>query len=105
MKHNLGSIEAIPLGEGREYVVEETQIAVFRLRSGKVCATQASCPHQNAPLCDGITGGTTVICPFHAWKFDLDTGEAILGGSGLKTYPLEVHPDGMISVTLENAVK
>lgn len=105
MQHNLGSIEEIPLGEGREYTVQGVPIAVFRLRSGEVCATQANCPHNDAPLCDGITGGTTVICPFHAWKFNLSTGEAILGTIDLKTYPLETHPDGTISVTLDSAVK
>ena len=105
MQYNLGSIEEIPLGEGREYNVEGTPIAVFRLRSGDICATQANCPHNNAPLCDGITGGTTVICPFHAWKFNLTTGEPILGTAGLKTYPLETHTDGTISVMMDSAVK
>ncbi len=103
MQHNLGSIEAIPLGEGREYHIDGTPIAVFRLRSGVVCATQANCPHNDAPLCDGITGGTTLICPFHAWKFDLSTGEAILGNAGLRTYPVETHTDGTISVALDGA--
>jgi len=46
-----------------------------------------------------------VICPFHAWKFDLSTGEAIQGNCGLTTYPVEVSEAGNIRVTVaESAV-
>lgn len=103
MQHDLGSIEAIPFGEGREFSVSGRQLAVFRLRSGEVYATQAECPHNGAPLCDGLTGGTTVICPFHAWKFDLRTGEPIMGNCALTTYPVEVAENGTIHVTVADS--
>ena len=100
MQHKIGPLDAIPAGEGREYNANGTQIAVFHLRSGDVYATQAECPHRNAPLCDGITGGTTLICPFHSWKFDLATGAAVLGECGLKTFPVAVGADGQVTVTV-----
>ena len=71
---NLGSVDFIPLGEGRAYKVGDVGIAVFRQRDGKLFATQSQCPHRQGPLADGIVGAGTVICPFHAWKFDLATG-------------------------------
>jgi nitrite reductase (NADH) small subunit len=49
---------------------------------------QAACPHKGGPLADGLVGGTTLICPLHAWKFDLATGQALFGDCGLKTYPV-----------------
>ena len=71
---NLGSIEKIPLGQGRSFNIEGQQVAVFRQRDGTIFATQSACPHKQGPLAEGIVGGGKVICPLHAHKFDLATG-------------------------------
>jgi nitrite reductase (NADH) small subunit len=86
MKINLGPVGAIPPGEGRNYDLAGERIAVFHTRSGEVFAVQAACPHKNGPLADGLVGNGTVICPLHAWKFDLKTGEPTFGNCQLKTY-------------------
>ena len=52
--YNLGSVERIPLGEGRSFRIEDTLIAIFRTRKSEVFATQATCPHKGGPLADGI---------------------------------------------------
>ena len=83
---NLGSIEKIPLGQGRSFQVEGDQIAVFRQRDGTLFATQNACPHRQGPLAEGIVGGGKVICPLHAHKFDLATGAGSAPGECLKTY-------------------
>ena len=72
-----------------------TGITVFHTRKG-VYATQAECPHRQGPLADGLLGGATVVCPFHAWKFDLTTGEALLGQCGIQTYPVRVTEAGEV---------
>ena len=59
-----------------------------------VYATQAECPHRQGPLADGLIGGATVVCPFHAWKFDLTTGEALMGQCGIQTYPVRLSEVG-----------
>lgn len=94
---NLGSVERIPLGEGREFVVDNEEIVVFRTREGKVYALQAKCPHRNGPLADGLIGGGKVICPYHAYKFELSTGQS-LGNDceALKTYTVEISENGEI---------
>jgi nitrite reductase (NADH) small subunit len=99
-EYYLGSIDQIPAGEGREFVVEGRRVAVFRLRGGGIYATQAACPHRAGPLADGLVGGTTVICPYHAWKFDLKTGLPLLGEGCLTTYPVCVTEEGDIQLTL-----
>jgi nitrite reductase (NADH) small subunit len=71
---NLGSIDAIPLGQGRCYVVGEKEIAVFRQRDGTLFATQNQCPHRQGPLSEGLVGNGRVICPLHAHQFNLETG-------------------------------
>jgi len=72
---NLGSIEKVPQGQGFCFIVAGQEIAVFRQRDGKIFATQNRCPHKQAPLAEGVSGGGQVICPFHSHKFDLCTGQ------------------------------
>ena len=64
----------IPLREGRAVVLGGREIAIFNL-GDRFLATDNECPHQGGPLCDGIVAGDTVVCPLHAWKVRLDTGE------------------------------
>ena len=71
---NLGSVDAIPLGQGRCYVVASQEIAVFRQRDGTLFATQNRCPHRQGPLAEGLVGSGRVICPLHAHQFNLETG-------------------------------
>jgi nitrite reductase (NADH) small subunit len=98
---NLGSIERIPLGEGREYEVLGGSIAVFRARDGRIYAVQARCPHRDGPLTDGIIGAGKVICPLHSYKFDLATGQPIGNDcEALQTYHVSLSEDGDILVGL-----
>lgn len=85
---DLGPLEFVPLGQGRAYVVGEHTIAVFRQRDGRLFATDSHCPHRNGPLADGIVGGGKVICPLHAWKWDLETGRCTGEEITLRTYPV-----------------
>ena len=49
-------------------------------RARAVCSrTQAFCPHAGAPLADGIVGSATVLCPLHAFAFDLESGRCLNG--------------------------
>jgi len=100
--YNLGSLNRIPQGEGRTFQVEEAAIAIFHTRSGKVFAVQATCPHKNGPLADGIVGDDKVVCPLHAYKFDLTSGEA-LGNTceALKTYTVTVNEQGDLLLTAD----
>ena len=98
-EYKLGPLTAIPPGEGREFAVNGQLIAVFNLRGGGLYATQALCPHRDGPLIDGLIGGTTVVCPFHAWKFNMATGEALMGDCGLTIYPVRLDDSGDILLT------
>ena len=95
--YNLGSIERISPGEGRSFRIEGTTVAVFRTRKNEVFATQAICPHKGGPLADGIIGDGKVVCPLHAYKFQLATGAALGHTCGvLETYPVSVDEDGNV---------
>ena len=66
--------ENIPLREGRSVKVGGHDIAVFNF-GDRFLAVENRCPHNGGPLADGIVSGTTVVCPLHAWKVDLECGE------------------------------
>lgn len=102
MEVTLAPVSSIPEGEGRTFRIGEARLAVFRSRAGEVFATQAECPHKGGPLADGLLGGSTLICPLHAQKFDLTTGRALSGECSLKTYPARLSPTGQILVELES---
>lgn len=65
--------ENIPLREGRAVNVGGRDIAVFNL-GDRFLAVTNRCPHRGGPLADGVVCGNTVVCPLHAWKFNLETG-------------------------------
>ncbi|MGQ0504108.1 MAG: Rieske 2Fe-2S domain-containing protein [Myxococcaceae bacterium] len=100
--YELGPVSAIPLGEGRQFQLGASLVAVFRTRSGAIYATQAQCPHQGGPLVDGLVGEQVVVCPLHSFKFALQTGAAVGHGcSALKTYEVQVSKAGALRVTID----
>lgn len=99
-EHEIGSLDDITPGSGREFMVGRERIAVFRLDDGRVFASEAWCPHRGAPLVHAPLGDATVTCPLHGWRFDLTNGGAILGGCSLLTYPIRVDDQGRLHVTL-----
>ena len=99
---NLGEAQRIPIGEGRQFLVGDQMIAVFRVREGSIYATQASCSHRSGPLADGLVGGAKVVCPLHSYAFDLCSGKA-LGHTcaALKTYSATINEDGDVLVDID----
>lgn len=57
------------------------EIALFRVQ-GEIFALNNACPHQGGPLAEGQLHDFCVTCPWHAWDFDVRTGECV-------TYPGE----------------
>ncbi|HET9235497.1 MAG TPA: Rieske (2Fe-2S) protein [Candidatus Eisenbacteria bacterium] len=72
-RHRIGTLSEIPEDEGKRVEFGGLRIAVFR-RGERVYAVGDSCPHMGASLSDGYIDGRTVICPWHGWMFDLETG-------------------------------
>lgn len=102
--YRLGPLASIPPGEGRNFRLGGTEIAVFRTRADDLFATQAHCPHRGGPLADGLVGGGRIVCPFHAYAFELATGEALAQGcAALRTYQVWSDEDGQICASLDDA--
>jgi nitrite reductase/ring-hydroxylating ferredoxin subunit len=97
--HVVGRVEDVPPGEGRAFVVDGAQIAVFRLRDGSLHATQAACPHAGGPLADGQTDLDVLVCPLHLYTFRWTDGTSPGGAAPLRQYP--VHEEsGQLVVTV-----
>jgi nitrite reductase (NADH) small subunit len=95
-------VENVPPREGRAVLVGEQDLALFNL-GDRFLATDAQCPHEGGPLCDGIVTGSSVVCPLHAWKVDLESGAVTrpTHGTGhcVGTYATKVE-DGVVSVLM-----
>ncbi len=68
--------EDIPLREARSVRLGGCDIAIFNL-GDRFLAVDNRCPHKGGPLSEGIVSGTTVVCPLHAWKINLETGNVL----------------------------
>ena len=97
--HVLGRVEEIPLGEGRAFVADDTQLAVFRLRDGSLHATQAACPHAGGPLADGQTDLDVLVCPLHLYAYRWSDGSSTSGAAPIRLFPVR-DVDGAIVVDL-----
>ena len=60
-------------------LADGTPIAVARLigAEGRIVAFENRCPHVAGPIGLGKILGTSVICPWHFFRFDLETGAAV----------------------------
>jgi nitrite reductase (NADH) small subunit len=66
-------LDELPLGQGREFVIGDLVVAVFRTEAG-VTAVDGICPHNGGPLAQGMVRKQIVTCPWHGWQFHLQTG-------------------------------
>ncbi len=98
-EHAVGALSDIPPGEGRNFDVGGTMVAVFRTHTNAVYACQAACPHLGGPLADGMLGGTTIMCPLHDRSYDLVSGQVLVGECDIAVYPARVD-GGLVKVTM-----
>jgi len=107
-------VERVPPREGRAVLIGDREIALFNLgpstglgASDRFLATDNQCPHQGGPLCDGIVTGSSVVCPLHAWKVNLETGQVERPVHGkdhcVTTYPTRIE-DGVVLIGLPSTV-
>ena len=55
---------------------------------GEFFGFQATCPHQDVPLCEGVFDGSTLTCHMHLWQWDVRSGAPL----GLAEAPLQKYP-------------
>ena len=60
-------------GQGHVVDVEGRTLALFNV-GGTFYAIDNMCPHRGGPLGEGDVDGPIVLCPWHAWRWDVTTG-------------------------------
>jgi len=98
---SIAATDAVPLREGRAVQIAGHEIAVFNL-GNRFLAIESKCPHRGGPLADGIISGNSVVCPLHAWKIDLVSGEVLNQTAApqcIKTFATRVE-DGVLSLEI-----
>ena len=92
---------------GRKVVkVGRKQIALFHGSKG-VFACNNRCPHEGYPLIEGTLAedpqsrNCVVTCNWHAWRFDLESGETLTGGDKLRRYPVRIE-DGQVLIDVSD---
>lgn len=65
--------------------------ALITLTDGKLFAYRNACPHMGQPLDGGCVEEATLTCPFHGFRFMLETGECLTAPQvQLEHFPLKV---------------
>lgn len=82
----------IPAGEGRAFTVNGKLVAVFFV-DGEYSAINDLCLHMGASLSSGYVENGVVMCPWHAWRFDVRDG-TWCDNPKVKTDAYEVRVEG-----------
>jgi nitrite reductase/ring-hydroxylating ferredoxin subunit len=114
-RHVVARVGEIAPGGRKIFTVAGRTVGVFHV-NGEYHALLNRCPHQGAPLCEGmlvslvessgpgeyrtVRQGEMLRCPWHGWEFDIRTGQSWCDPSKLrvKTYPVSVESgEGFVS--------
>ena len=80
--------------------VQGKQLALIQGQDEQIYAIDNRCPHEGFPLSEGtIDGKNYLTCNWHNWKFCLKTGDCVIGGDDVRTYPIKI-VDAQICVDL-----
>jgi nitrite reductase (NADH) small subunit len=85
------------IGEGEARVVDAPgrTLALFNVE-GTFYAIDNECAHRGGPLGEGDLEGRIVVCPWHAWRWDVTTGRNANNPTvTMACYPVRVEADGV----------
>ena len=83
-------VAELPPGTVREFTLDGTTVALANV-GGKFHAINNVCLHRGAPLGEGELQGTSVVCPWHGWMYDVTTGKLLTNPAvAVACYAVEV---------------
>ena len=85
----VAAVADVAPGSGACVEVNGKQLALFNV-DGTFHVLDGVCPHRGGPLGEGELEGNTVTCPWHAWQFDVTTGESLTDDSSVERFEVKV---------------
>jgi len=91
----------VPVDDVIGIVVAGKDIALYSA-SGAIYATDNTCTHGQARLCDGFLDGHEIECPLHQGKFDIRSGTPTCEPvtQAIRSYPVKIEA-GRVFVCLD----
>jgi NAD(P)H-dependent nitrite reductase small subunit len=66
-------VNDLPVGRVKSVRIGDETIALYHTAKG-FFASESRCPHRGGPLAEGDVIGDEIVCPWHLWGFNLETG-------------------------------
>ena len=82
----------LPTGRVMVRSVGDRRIALYHIPSG-FYATDNTCPHRGGPLGEGDILLSEIVCPWHLWSFEIETGVCV-GNPDIRIATHDVRVDG-----------
>ena len=96
----VGSLSKLPPGSVMEAHAGAGTYAICNIGRGghaDVHALDGICPHAGGPLGQGALHGTTLVCPWHAWEYDVRSGANEMDDSvRLTKVPVKIQGDDIL---------
>jgi nitrite reductase/ring-hydroxylating ferredoxin subunit len=93
---SVATLVSLPQGKPKLVRHEKRRLACVRVGS-RVHVLEDACPHEGHPLSMGLVRDGRLVCPWHNWTFELETGACTFGGESARRLVSEVH-DGEVFV-------
>lgn len=89
-------VAEVPVNSLKEVEAEGGLKLLVANAGGEFFGYQATCPHQEVPLCEGLFDGSVLTCHMHLWQWDIRSGAPMgLAEVPLQSYALEVEGDSV----------
>lgn len=70
----VASVSEIAPGQIRGVDVGATKLVICNYQ-GQIHVLDGVCSHARGPLCRGELDGRYLVCPWHGWEYDVETGQ------------------------------
>lgn len=83
-------------GQVERIEMDGKDIALVKI-DGEFHALDGTCPHQGGPLGEGMVDREELMCPWHGWTFEVESGEHVsLPDEGVETFDVKIDGDDVL---------
>ena len=94
--YKVAEVGELPEGQVTTVTAGITAVCLIHTAEHGYTALDNRCPHQGGPLGEGQLDGAWLICPWHGYEYDPQTGNPPTGyGDQARVLALEIRADGI----------